>query len=665
MKRRFGSLLLTLILSVSIASIAQAEEVTLDKVIVSARGSASSQSQTPGGTGVVEKEDIILAPTASIANSISRISGLTKTGDSPWGQDVSIRGLTGSSVVVLIDGMRLNTATEINARLGFINPMDVERVEVLKGPVSSLYGSGSTGGVINIITKKGKFTPENDISGEAILNWSTNPQGPDGYGRAVLSLKDLWIQASVGIRDHDSFHGGDSTRISNSQYEDVYLRIAGEKKWTDLLSTRFQAMNIEADNVGIPGGSATMPQNAAITYPRSKNSLVSLDTVFTPRSDVVKEVLFNLYYMKNDRRVRIDKPAPPVDYVSPMADHETFGGKIQGEFGLGNHNIVAGFDAWNWHIVSERAKHMVSGAVKRDKPTPTSTMLSMGVFAEDNWRLNEAFTLNLGARLDRIEVSNKANATYDKETEEDLGWNLHTGLTWTPAKHWSHTIIAASSYRAADILERFKNINLAPGVISRGNPNLDPETSYYLEYGLHYTTNTLSVTGSAYINYINNYIEEKQKNAALYEMENVGEARIYGLEMDADWRFSEHWNLYGNIAFANGRDLENEEALRSVAPVNGLSGIRYTMGNGFWARLETPWALRQSEVPNGTARSDGWITCNTAAGYDFKMGKTDNSVSLSVNNIFDKKYQNYLANSRGVELLEPGISAAINYQIAF
>lgn len=665
MKRLFGPFILSLLLVAAIVSMAHAEEVMLDKVIVSARGTDSTQSQTPGGTGVVEKEEIVLAPTASIADSISRISGLTKTGDSPWGQDVSIRGLTGSSVVVLIDGMRINTATEINARLGFINPMDVERVEVLKGPVSSLYGSGSTGGVINIITKKGKFTSEQDVSGEAILNWSTNPQGPDGYARAVLSLDDLWIQASGGLRDHDSFYGGEDTRMPNSQYEDVYLRLAGEKKWTNLLTTRFQAMNIEANNVGIPGGSATMPKNAAITYPRTKNSLISLDTVFTPQSDVVREVLFNLYYTKNDRRVRIDKPAPPIAYVSPMADHETFGGKLQGEFGFGRHNIVAGFDAWNWHIVSERARHLVAGPVIRDKPTPTSTMLSMGIFAEDDWRLNEAFTLNLGARLDRIEVSNKANANYDKGTEEDLGWNIHAGLTWKPSRNWSHTLIAANSYRAADILERFKNINLAPGIVASGNPDLDPETSYYLEYGLHYTTATFSATGSAYINYINNYIEEKQKTAALFEMENVGEARIYGLELDADWRFAEQWNLYGNVAFANGRDLENEEALRSVAPINGLGGIRYTMGNGFWARLETPWALRQSEVPTGTQRSDGWITCNTAAGYDFKMGKTDNSVSLSVNNLFDKKYQNYLANSRGIELLEPGISAAVNYQITF
>lgn len=88
--------------------------------------------------------------------------------------------------MVLIDGMRINTATEINARLGFINPMDVERVEVLKGPVSSLYGSGSTGGVINVITKK-----------ENSLQKATCQVKPSSTGQPTL--KDLMDTAVLSL----------------------------------------------------------------------------------------------------------------------------------------------------------------------------------------------------------------------------------------------------------------------------------------------------------------------------------------------------------------------------------------------------------------------------------------------------------------------------------
>ncbi|MDR1490914.1 MAG: TonB-dependent receptor plug domain-containing protein, partial [Desulfovibrio sp.] len=153
------------------------EAYMLDPITVTARGYAASQSETPGSVGVVDERDISLAPKGSIVDSLQRVPGITRTGDSPWGQDISIRGLSGPSVIILLNGKRINTATDMNARLGFINPADVERIEVLKGPVSALYGSGSTGGVVNIITRKAKFTDEIEAHGKLSGSGSTNPGG--------------------------------------------------------------------------------------------------------------------------------------------------------------------------------------------------------------------------------------------------------------------------------------------------------------------------------------------------------------------------------------------------------------------------------------------------------------------------------------------------------
>lgn len=664
MKPRLSLFALALLIVLFGVATAQAEEITLDKVIVSARGSESTQSKTPGGTGVVEKEEIVLDSKASIADAIFRISGLSPTGESPWGQDISIRGLTGSSVVILIDGMRVNTATELNARLGFINPMDVERIEVLKGPVSSLYGTGSTGGVVNIITKKGKTTAERDISGEFYAGWSTNPEGPDGYARAAFSDENYWLQLSLGGRDHTDTYGGDSTRMPNSQYEDIYYRLAGAYEFSDKFDMAYQFMKLEAHEVGIPGGSSAMPQTANVTYPRTSNTLVSTDFTYTPSGETIQEVLLNVYYMKNERRVRISDFHPAIKAVRPEADHETLGTKLQAKGESGDHSYIFGADAWKWHMFSWRTRHLASGAEIVDKPTPNSTQYSTGIFAEDDWKLNETFTLNLGGRFDRVQVKNEEHPEYDAGNEVDYGWNLHAGLTWSPDETWSHTFIAATSYRVADILERFKNISLG-GDTYRGNPDLDPEKSYFLEYGLHYNTGTLSAKASLFANFLTDYMEDRLYAANTYRVENIGEARIFGLELDADWRFATAWNLYGNLAVTDGRDEENDVALRSVAPVNGLAGLKYTDESGFWARMETPWALRQSETPTDVDMTDGYFLVDLAGGYSMDWKETRHEFSLTLNNIFDTKYKNYLANSRSVEILGTGFSAGLNYHLHF
>jgi outer membrane receptor for ferrienterochelin and colicin len=75
----------------------------------------------------------------------------------------------------------------MNARLGFINPADVERIEVIKGPVSALYSSGSTGGVVNIITRKAKFTDGLEAHGRLAGSGSSNPGAGSAYGNFSVS----------------------------------------------------------------------------------------------------------------------------------------------------------------------------------------------------------------------------------------------------------------------------------------------------------------------------------------------------------------------------------------------------------------------------------------------------------------------------------------------
>lgn len=637
----------------------------MDEMIVTARGMASSLSNTPGGVGVATEADVLLAPKGSLAYAAARIPGVFHGGDSPWGQAINIRGLSGSSVIFLIDGKRVNTATEINAQMGFVQPRDVERIEVLKGPVSALYGSGSLGGVINVITKKGRFSQEPRLTGEISQGFSTNTEGVDSYGRAAYEDENLWVQLSGGLRDHDDYRGGDAITMTNSGYADNQGRLAAGLRWGQGLTTEFQALVLEANEVGIPGGSSTMPQNAPVTYPRTSNAMLSLDTTWDVDAGWLRALELDTYYMKNDRRTRIENPNAAVRELRPVASHETVGAKLQSISEAGPHTVVAGADAWRWRMTSDRTYYRTNGTITFDDPTPNATMTSMGVFAEDDWALHPDWTLNLGARLDRVGMDNDDSSGQTEGSRTNTGTNVHAGLTWRFAPGWSHSLLAAASYRAPDIMERFKSINLGGGVTLTGNPDLDPEKSRCLEYTLRYAQQNFSASANAFANWVDDLITEHRVSATNITMENVGKARIVGTEAQAEWRFAPRYTLYGNVAWLSGKDTSADEPLPSIAPLTGTAGLRYDRGNGFWALGEIECAADRTTGPDDVEDLPGWGTANLAAGYGTDSGRLHHEIALHLRNLLDRRYVNALANSRGMTVLEPGFNAEVLYTVSF
>jgi hemoglobin/transferrin/lactoferrin receptor protein len=192
------------------------QEYRFDDVTVTARGIPAPASLTPGGVGVVEASDLRAQGGSSVTETLERIPGVSRSNDSPWSTDIVIRGLTRDSVVVLIDGMRVNMTTDINGRFGLVPAQQIERIEVLKGPVSALYGSGSVGGVVNIITRSGGYSETPRWHGGAGVSGTSNPGGGSLSSSLGYSTGSAWILGSVTARDHDDYLDGDGDRVENS-----------------------------------------------------------------------------------------------------------------------------------------------------------------------------------------------------------------------------------------------------------------------------------------------------------------------------------------------------------------------------------------------------------------------------------------------------------------
>ena len=646
---------------------APADETPLETIVVTARGRAVPLSQTPGGVEVATEDDIFLAKKDSIADAIGDLPGISVSGDSAWGRDIAIRGMSTTSVVVLIDGKRVNTATDINARLGLINALDVERIEVLKGPVSSLYGSGSTGGVINIITRKGHFTDgEAETHGRTEISGTTNAAGGDAYADVSYDSRDLWLLASGAFSGHADYVDGAGNREPNSRFRDGQTRLAAGFKPTQDLTVELSALRTDARDVGIPGGPSTLPATGRVLYPRVTNTLLSGDVTYEVGGDVLKMLKGSLYYDTIERRVFVDHlpAATQKEHLEPASDNATFGGNFQAQAETGNHIVVAGIDGWSWAMSSIRRQYLLNGSVTSDLPTPNARQTSLGAYAEDTYALARDWDLNLGARLDQVHTRNQDTPQFAASSDDDIGWNVHAGATWKMGGPWSQNVLVASSYRAADLLERFKYINLSATRALYGNPDLKPEKTLYAEWGLAYRTPKLQGSLRLFGNKIYDYISEKDTSATRMDMTNIGEARIVGVELAGRWAFAPAWNLHGDLTALDGRDEEADEPLRYIAPVNGKLGVGYE-NDGWFATLDERAAAPQTRTPSGVDAVGGYAVTNAAAGYAFDIGPTRHKIALRLDNLFDARYRNYLANARGIDLVEPGFSATLSYSMEF
>ena len=445
--------------------------IELGEVVVSTNRTENYLRNSPFAELIVDNEEIQKRPAVSLPDILQNEPGISLIRDGIWGTEISIRGLNRENIVTLIDGNRVVTSTDVAARLSMIDLNDIERVEVIKGASSSIYGSGATGGIVNIITKQPPLYDKFSLNGNVLAEYNT-VNDLSVFGGSLFSGGSFWsAKISGSYRDAQNIQTPIG-ELENSQFEDYTFSGALNISPVDNQKLKIDYQNFKANNVGIPGASV-FPDNADVRYPYEFRELISAGYEIQNISKIFYKLSAKYSYQLIERSVEniphIVQNIPPaggnparrvsVLKITPSADHTNNNAQLQGNFWLfDSNNLIFGFDYWDRSYNGQREKYQLievldssgnvintTNKVIGEKPLPNSTYSSLGIFTQDEFKLFEdKLSTTIGLRYDFINITSEETVNPEYEI-------VNGELNTNPSNQkviWPDTSANNSSYSA-------------------------------------------------------------------------------------------------------------------------------------------------------------------------------------------------------------------------
>lgn len=697
-------------------------EVEVTSLRVNRRMKEVPQPMTVVGSGSFLKQSAL-----TLSNVLGYEPGIAMGRDGAWSTNINIRGLGESRLVTMVDGHRVETATDLTASFSMTDVNDIERVEVIRGAQSVLYGTGAMGGIVNIITRDGYFAAQPYLSGNVTLGYGDVNHLFTRHAGVTTGAEKWTLRLSGSRTTADDLRTPNGT-LPNSQF--TMSNVTARAGWRPAKNHIFkiQYQNNWSENVGIPGGSA-FPGPATATYTDISRHLWSAGYTFTPVSGRLSSLKANYFTQFIQRDVEMipntvtetvlpnksRQVSTPVK-VLPIGNHLMHGGQLQSTWDLGKHHtLIAGADIWSRSVRTVRTKEITvqvfspTGELVRtnqlergETPTPASSFTSTGVFIQDEARLwRNRLTLIAGGRLDGIRVKNEKGLdidylivngvrndtppnqriTFEAGDHRSLSWSANAGALYKLTRETDLTLNLARSFRAPSIEERFKYIDLG-NLVRLGNTALEPENGASADLGLRIWKPRFNLQINGFVNRISNLIVETPGEfifstntgtgtvvsdtlPALVNA-NVSRALLYGADFGMQYNVWPQIVLLASGGYVRGQDRASERDLPQVPPLNGRIGVRFAAPRAGTAEITLVGAARQDKIAEGEKETGGYTRLDLAlSSIPLRLGPTRLQFFGGVDNLTDRSYTNHLATNRGSISVEPGRNLYLRLNLAF
>ncbi|ARO15300.1 outer membrane receptor for ferrienterochelin and colicins [Ketogulonicigenium robustum] len=636
-------------------------------VISSASGVETTLQDAPASVTVIDSATIAASGARDLNDMLRTVPGLNLTRGNDGNSSVSFRGLPSSRTLTLVNGRRVNTgetfARHYQGNLGTV-PLDaIDRIEVVRGPMSTLYGSDAMGGVVNVILKE----PTEAWTGSVTTEYATASEDTTGDSRQISAY----------------FSGRVSETLSAAFWGKVYDRDAGR-------AFSYVAPNGTTGTVSSADGSRVNELGARLTWTPTANTEWGLELT-------ANEDRYKVFDGHDTNRVR------------------AYGIALTNEWSLGSGNLSSYLryedssntpwnstaNAWNdateygtttfetrytneTELFGNRTEYTLGLTASHEKLHDTNTnsngvliegsLTTAALYAEARYHMTDALTLTYGLRADN---------------DDDYGTNL-TPRVYANYDFGNGLMLKAGfaqAFNAPDLRSLNPNYSMAsrgngckpyPGPCQIiGNPDLEPETSDSYEIGLNYQGADLSWEVTAFYNDVTNMFgaqktgETNANGFAIFQRTNIDEGRTGGIEGGLSWAFTPDltWsNSFTYLAVSEFKYefLDHAFPMATTPKLNITTGLDWqatdalTLGGSVtyvgkqvgYVTEEELSATEARAVPPGQ-NSDPYFLVDLTASY---LVNDTVSVNFGIDNVFDQQPDDTVSYRENGRLFRIGVT---------
>ena len=616
-------------------------QVTTPPSSVIVTGNPLRSADIAAPASVLSGDDLVRRRGSTLGETLDGLPGLSSSYFGPNANRPMIRGQDGDRIRVLSNaGVPLDASALSYDHAVPIDPLVVERIEVLRGPAALLYGGSAVGGVVNAIDNRIPKAALDGTSGTAELRYGgpATERGAaalvesggngfvvhaDGFWRQTDDMKTPWYSRPL--------EGGGSERVDtiiNSASKSYGGAAGGSMVWDK------GYLGASVDTYQSDYGVVAEPDVTIDMYLNKLTLAGEVRDLGGAISAVSGQWLYSDYQhqeIEGSGEVATTFKNRGSD-LRLQAEHAKLalgGGTLGGVFGL-------------------QAEDADFSALGEEAFVPSTSTRHVAVFALEEWALGD-LKLSFGARVGHARLASAGDAAGQTQfgpaqSRSFTPFSAAVGGLYKLAPQWQLSGNLAYTERAPTFYELYANgLHVATGAYEEGNPGLSVERGSNLDVAIAWKegNNRLQVGayGSDFANYIallgtGQEVDADEGPVPVYQFMGVP-ARMYGLELQGNWRLldkGQTLDLDGKLDLMRATNEATDQPLPRIPPTRLTLGLNWSLGD-WTARAEVVHAAAQDRVPTDDPATPAYTLVNLAASWALRVRNTDGLLFLRLNNV--------------------------------